>query len=1000
MEQSLITIAVPIVDDEKQSRQREIERCLEPFGNLHQHPALQDEAAYIRAKDAVRGGLPADGVQASILQWRLKATDIVHFMSLNVVPGTRKSPAHLLMEISADGPPAVVLNRLSTILAEEIPHLWETLGFAGQEALERALTQHKLDVGPDWGRTLGLPFNGTPGMTVTRINAEARLACTILADLLHEPMKQAAPPLRTLESVRRKLWADGEKWAFFPEPIAWQTFKPSSALWAGISAGFGFLWPLLAGAVFVSALVQMTFGWEQGLWTLVGLVGIGLPLLAVVLGLWLKRAEDLDNPPLASLDRGKIGDVMQQENHCATNHLFAVSRLKSGAFRPLTLRLAFLVIARMARFKYGPGALGDLKTIHFARWVLIPGTDQLVFISNYSGSWESYLEDFITKAHQGLTGVWSNTRGFPKARNLFQDGATDGDRFKRWARSQQEPSGLWFCAYPDLTTSRIRLNALIRQGIASAATESEAADWLSCFGSAPRPASALEVDNVPSLVFGGLSPFRYGAALVLNLKSEAAGTWLASVERNVIYGDVLPQDDREALVLAFSATGLTKLGLSERDLATFPAAFQDGMNAPWRARNLGDVERNDPKQWAWGNEPAVDAILLVYARDEKRFDEALRRHEAGLSTSGHRVVRKIVFTPLSEKTMPDQQARAGNVSTRPPAPIGQVEAFGFVDGVSQPIIRGTRRWAAERDRNHLVQPGEIVLGYPDNRDKIPPSPSVLSAHDPDDLLPSLGGSIDGGRPDFSRPQPTAERDFGRGGTFLVVRQLEQDTEAFREFVSRTANDLEGDPRVPKDRGDRQEWIMAKLVGRWRDGTSLVRYPNEPGTKRHPSTRPDNDFLFAKDDPDGLRCPFGAHVRRTNPRDSLGSGDSAEQLAISNRHRILRVGRRYDPQGDFDRTGLFFMCLNADIERQFEFVQQTWTNAASFHGLENEVDCFSPAGRTKRFTIPTAHGPLCLPRMADFVTMKGGGYFFLPGRRALRFLASKQDQAAAAARVPA
>ncbi|MBL0402784.1 hypothetical protein JKG68_02265 [Microvirga aerilata] len=1004
MEQSLITIAIPIADDEDKSRQTEIERCLKPFGNLHRYPPLQDEAAYLQAKNNVREGTPADGVQASLLQWRLKATDIVHFMSLNVIPGTRRSSAHLLMEVSADGSPSTVLNRLATILSEEIPALWATLGLSGPEALERALLGHRLDVGPDWGHTLGLPFNGTPGMTVTRIAAEARLACTILADLLDEPMKQAASPLKALEHVRQKLWASGEKWAFFPEPIAWQGFTPWNVWIARISAGLGLFWPVLAGAVLVYALAHLTFGsglrqwWWPSPWTFIGLLVLGVLGLAFALFRWLRRAEDLDDPPLASPSSTKIGPVMKQENHCANNHLFAVSRLKAGRFRPLTLRLAFLVIARMARFVYGPGALGELKTIHFARWVLIPGTDQLVFLSNYSGSWESYLEDFITKAHQGLTGVWSNTRGFPKTRNLFQDGATDGDRFKRWARSQQEPSRLWFCAYPDLTTGRIRLNALIRQGIASATTEREAADWLSCFGSAPRPASALEPADVPSLVFGGLSPFRYGAALILNLKDGNAAKWLASVEERVIYGDVLPEDDEDALVLAFSARGLAKIGLSDRDLATFPVAFQDGMNASWRARNLGDIERNDPKKWAWGNEPAVDAILLLYAKEEHLFDEALRRREEELSSFGHRVLQKIVFTPLPKKPEAELMAPADRTSARPPAPIGQVEAFGFVDGVSQPIIRGTRRWTAERDRNHLVQPGEIVLGYPDNRNKVPPSPSVLSADDPRNLLPSLEGSADRSRPDFSRPQSTAEHDLGRGGTFLVVRQLEQDTAAFREFVGRAASDLEGDPRVPGNLRDRREWIMAKLVGRWRDGTSLVRYPNEPGTKRHPATRPDNDFLFANDDPDGLRCPFGAHVRRANPRDSLGSGDTAEQLAISNRHRILRVGRRYHPQGKFEKEGLFFMCLNADIERQFEFVQQTWTNATSFHGLENEVDCFSPAGRTNRFTIPTAHGPLCLPRMADFVSVKGGGYFFLPGRRALHYLASKQGQAATLTRV--
>ena len=105
----------------------------------------------------------------------------------------------------------------------------------------------------------------------------------------------------------------------------------------------------------------------------------------------------------------------------------------------------------------------------------MPGTDKLVFLSNYGGSWESYLEDFIEKAHYGLTGVWSNTRNFPKTKNLFQEGATDGDRFKRWARGEQDPTLLWYSAYPTLTTSRIRLNALIRQGIACATTEADAA---------------------------------------------------------------------------------------------------------------------------------------------------------------------------------------------------------------------------------------------------------------------------------------------------------------------------------------------------------------------------------------------------------------------------------------------------------------------------------------------------------------------------------------------
>jgi deferrochelatase/peroxidase EfeB len=1003
MEQSLITIVVPLTDVSS-SRLEEFEKALRPYGNLHRYPPLKDEDAYKQAQKDLKDK-NRDDLRASILSWCLKATNVIHFMSLNVVPPSQTSPAHLLIDISADGPSNNVLGLLTVILDKEIPSLREILGIAeGRAALKRILAEHMLDVGPGWTAHLGLPFNGTPGMTVTRITAEADLACSIFADLQQNPMREAMSPLQILEAVRRKLWREGEKWAFFPEPISGQNFKPAGRLklylTAGLGTVLGLIWPYLVAALALSILAQLAFGsasgllWGLGVWTFGVLIVLVLPVLAAVAFFQLNRSDELDDPPLDPPEHEKLGEIMQQENHCASNHLFAVSTLKSGWYRQITLRLVFLAIAQLARFKFGPGILGDLKTINFACWVLIPKTNRLVFLSNYSGSWESYLEDFITKAHAGLTGVWSNTRNFPKSRNLFQEGATDGDRFKRWARAQQEPTRLWFCAYPGLTTGRIRLNSLIRQGIALATTEREAADWLSCFGSAPRPPSAIEVSNVPSLVFGGLSPFRYGAALILSLRKETAKEWLATVKDNVVYGDVLPKTDQDALVVAFTASGLERLGLDGQALETFPAAFRDGMNAEWRSRNLGDVDKNAPGQWAWGHEPGTDAIMLLYAREANVFDEALRKRRAALRTLGHEVQGTVMFTELPEKAAPDQRVRAGDTATRPPAPSGQKEAFGFVDGVSQPVIRGTRRWTARRDEKHLVQPGEIVLGYPDNRGKVPPSPWVLSALDPCNLLPPVEGHNDGHRPNFSRPQPTGERDLGRDGTFLVVRQLEQDTDQFKNFIDVTAEKLEGDARVPADPENRREWIMAKLVGRWPDGTSLVRYPNEPGTKRHPHTQPDNDFLFAQDDPDGLRCPLGSHIRRANPRDSLGSGDSAVQITISNRHRIFRVGRRYPAQDGFGREGLLFMCLNADIERQFEFVQQTWTTSTSFHGLENEVDCFSPAGGTKRFTVPTAHGPLCFPRMTDFVRMRGGGYFFLPGRRALLFLASRQDGATA------
>jgi deferrochelatase/peroxidase EfeB len=115
----------------------------------------------------------------------------------------------------------------------------------------------------------------------------------------------------------------------------------------------------------------------------------------------------------------------------------------------------------------------------------------------------------------------------------------------------------------------------------------------------------------------------------------------------------------------------------------------------------------------------------------------------------------------------------------------------------------------------------------------------------------------------------------------------------------------------------EEFVAAKMMDRWQDGTSLVRDLAGLEAGREPRRDPDNDFLCGVEDPQGLRCPLGAHIRRANPRDSCAPG-SREQLWIANRHRMLRVGRVYDPASG-ERPGLLFMCVNTDIERQFEFI---------------------------------------------------------------------------------
>jgi deferrochelatase/peroxidase EfeB len=288
------------------------------------------------------------------------------------------------------------------------------------------------------------------------------------------------------------------------------------------------------------------------------------------------------------------------------------------------------------------------------------------------------------------------------------------------------------------------------------------------------------------------------------------------------------------------------------------------------------------------------------------------------------------------------------------------EPFGFIDGISQPIIRGTRREVGQRNDNQVIEPGEIILGYPDNLGYVAPMPAS-------DGFP-----------------------VGPNGTFLVARQLEQDPDGFKRYLDDAAPVVAADPRSPSQNPVWiREWIAAKMVGRWRaDGTSLVRHPTPPGTPGRTTDVRDNDFLFGAEDPDGLRCPFGAHMRRANPRDSFAPG-SQVQIGITNRHRILRVGRAYNGKDNGGgKPGLLFMCLNADIEGQFEFLQQTWLMGRNFSGLENETDPvvghFQNAAENP-MSIPTPGGPLRVPRMQDFVRVRGGGYFFVPGRRTVEFL---------------
>jgi deferrochelatase/peroxidase EfeB len=933
-----------------------------------------------------------------------------HFMSLHAIPGEAPGDeAHLVFEFTADGGERRAIERIVDAIGADLEPIFERARDWRPGLLDYLLA-HRIRIGQGLFSNPGLCFPGTPDMSVGRILGEAELARFVggIVDNGHPDVR----PIDRLAEVRRAVAAKPSlAWALQTPAPPPRTGSNPSALQLVIKYALPFipqfLWPfgLLFLVVALLLVVSLT-GWHLAAALILAVVGISsLALGTVALAfLALRKQEKNDWPDPSSPDPGILREISARENHCAQNHMVSITRRKPGPVRWLTQHVAFWFGRLNVSKTYRPGTLSGIGTIHAARWITIPGTRQLVFFSNYGGSWESYLEDFITLAHEGLTGVWSNSVGFPRSKNFFELGATDGERFKRYARASMRPTRFWYSAYPDLITDQIRTNSGIRRGLAAALSNDEAGQWLALFGSAPRPDVKLETRQIQSLVFGGLGFMPHGSCLLYDLPEDEARAraFMAALYPRIAFGDGRKLRRDAVLTVALGVRALERLGLPPECVSGFPPAFLEGMGTDGRARILGDTGEDAPENWRWGRE-ASDVALLAYGVGEKAVAHLESEVAAAAAACGMAEPHRIPLVPAKK-----------------PA----IEPFGFVDGVSQPVIRGTDQANRTNDPIHLVQPGEFIIGYPDDRGNFPPGPELSPLADPRNLLPIA----DKGRA-FGTAIVEAPRAIGRNGTFLVIRQLEQDVGAFNSYCKTQAVKLAA--RLPEPYEVDSNFVAAKLIGRWKDGSSLVRNPYYPyGTERsrkaerdaarkaaqldppqpepsselesarpesaprdgapipaptEPSSRQDNDFLYGTEDPQALRCPIGSHIRRGNPRDTLMPG-SMEQVSISNRHRIRRVGRLYKPEPG-GKPGLLFLCLNGDIERQFEFVQQTWLGNPGFQGLTGQPDPLinDRSKGSTGYLIPTGDGPARLDPPPRFIRTLGGGYFFMPGRSMLAFL---------------
>ena len=371
--------------------------------------------------------------------------------------------------------------------------------------------------------------------------------------------------------------------------------------------------------------------------------------------------------------------------------------------------------------------------------------------------------------------------------------------------------------------------------------------------------------------------------------------------------------------------------MSEATLGSFPQDFREGMAA--RAQLLGDTGDSAPERWEPGFlHPGVHVLVMISAQTEPALQEHDARLRAAAEASGLTVVADQVGAALP----------------------GGIEHFGFADGFAQPAIEGAGveprpgQGAPDgKDGWRPIRAGEFILGYADEQGALPDTP------DPD--------------------------QFGVNGSYLVYRKLRQDVAAFRRLVA------EGARRYPGG----EELLAAKIVGRWRDGTPLASSPDRPDPALAADPARNNAFSFA-DDADGRRCPIGSHIRRANPRRSLPFDG-----ALVNRHRLIRRGIPYGtplPVGAADDgadRGVVFMCLQASIARQFEFVQSQWFAGGNAFRLGDDQDVvmgLQDHEGARKMTVPGSP-PFFLGPLSRLVTVRGGEYFFCPGINGLRHLAA-------------
>ena len=570
----------------------------------------------------------------------------------------------------------------------------------------------------------------------------------------------------------------------------------------------------------------------------------------------------------------------------------------------------------------------------------------------------------------------------------------------------------------------------------------------------------LDLADIQGNVIRAYGRFGYPQAryFFLNIQNAAAGRQFINALfphvtsairwKSPVPGQDYPGEERidrpdVTLNIGFSYAGLEALELPTRTLKAMPSEFIDGMKK--RSYILSDVGINGHNNWddIWKNNHGTNRVHIWRSMnalvDFEQLQDGKFKMKGDLAARTkwlEKLIAQFTYKDEDGKTRPGikilsghgkegtsfQQAAALIKNRDGRDEISAEEHFGFRDGIGDPVFEGQFTKTVEQTRvkgRGKIMPngswapletGEFLLGHPDESQELPV-----------DFLPP---------------------EISRNGTFMAYRKLHENVAGFETYIATTAKVF---ARVMgMDEAEAAETLKAKMIGRWSDGTPLVKADTEARRKQFREAyerdlklakdgyqaamlakdeekaaiygaqiseikQRETDFKYA-DDFGGIKCPYASHLRRGNARDMLdpqvalgpdASGkvpQAGNGSALNKRRRILRRGLPYGSakkgaKKSDDDQGIIFMAVCASLFRQFEFLQQQWMQ----YGLDFQAgnDTCPVIGHRDenfptKFVIPSDpqgdKPPFICSDIPPLVTTKGGEYFFIPGMTALRMIA--------------